>query len=249
VTFLFSDLVDSTLLWEQRERDMAGAVARHDLILGEVVSRNAGAVVKFQGDGLMAVFDDADAAVRAAVDGQRALGAEDWSVPLGVRMGLCTGTARASKGDYHGQVVNRAARTASAAHPGQIVVTPSTAALVDGFDLRDLGEYHLKGLAPMRLSQVFADGIESHFPPLSVPPAGLDVSPATTFVGRARELESVQRLVSDQPIVTLTGAGGCGKTRLAVEIARQLSPRFRSGRHHGPRRRRRRGCAGAGLGG
>jgi len=154
VTFLFSDLVDSTLLWEQREREMAAAVARHDLILGDIVSRHAGVVVKFQGDGLMAVFDDADAALRAAVDGQRALGTEDWSVPLGVRMGLCTGTARESGGDYHGQVVNRAARAASAAHPGQIVVAPSTAALVGAFDLRDPGEYRLKGLTPAAWSEI-----------------------------------------------------------------------------------------------
>jgi class 3 adenylate cyclase len=122
LSFLFTDLADSTLLWEQREPEMAAAVARHDSILSEEVERQGGRVVKWRGDGLMAVFADADAAVGAAVEGLRALGGVDWSVPLGVRMGVCTGPAREAGGDYHGPVVNRAARIAEAAHPGQILV-------------------------------------------------------------------------------------------------------------------------------
>ena len=133
LSFLFTDLADSTLLWEQREQEMADAVARHDSILTEEVERHGGRVVKSRGDGLMAVFADADAAVRAAVEGLRALRSEDWSVPLGVRMGVCTGPAREAGGDYQGQVVNRAARIADAAHPGQILVAPATAVFVEAF--------------------------------------------------------------------------------------------------------------------
>jgi predicted ATPase/class 3 adenylate cyclase len=229
LTFLFTDLADSTYLWEQREAEMAEAVARHDGLLGEVVARHAGKVVKFQGDGLMAVFDDADAAVRAAVEGQRELGRRSFPVPLGVRMGLCTGATRVREGDYHGQVVNRAARTAAAAHPGQILVTPTTAALLGSFGLRDLGEHRLKGLPPMRLSQVLAEGIEVEFPPLAVPSIALGVAPTTAFVGRSQELTAVQQLLSDHAVVTLTGVGGSGKTRLAIEVGRLLSEQYPDG--------------------
>ncbi len=229
LSFLFTDLADSTLLWEQREREMAGAVARHDSILTVEVERQGGRVVKSRGDGLMAVFADADAAVRAAVEGLRALGGEDWSVPLGVRMGVCTGPAREAGGDYHGQVVNRAARIADAAHPGQILVAPATAVFVEAFAVRDLGEFHLKGLPPMRLWQVLAEGLESGFPPLAATAVGLDVAPSTVFVGRANELGAIERLVSEHPLVTLTGVGGCGKTRLALEAARSMAGQFLDG--------------------
>jgi predicted ATPase/class 3 adenylate cyclase len=229
ITFLFTDLVDSTLLWEQQPDAMRNAVSLHDRILGEAVSRHGGVVLKFQGDGLMAVFDDADAAVRAAVDGQRDLRDATSPVALGVRMGLSTGFARERDGDYHGPVVNRAARIAAAAHPGQIVVAPTTAVLVEAVALRDLGEYRLKGLPPMRLAQVLADGIAADFPPLAVPRVGFDLAPATSFVGRVRELESIPELVSSHPVVTLTGAGGCGKTRLALEVARAMAGQFADG--------------------
>lgn len=99
LTFLFTDLVDSTLLWEQRDAEMAEAVARHDQLLGDAVERYAGKVVKFQGDGLMAVFTEADSAARAAVEGQRDLAEASLPLRLGVRMGLCTGVARSQDGD------------------------------------------------------------------------------------------------------------------------------------------------------
>lgn len=229
VTFLFTDLVDSTLLWEQQPAAMADAVARHDAVLRDVVSRCGGTVVKTAGDGLMVAFDDADAGVRAAVDGQRALRSGSWSVPLSARMGLCTGPAHETDGDYHGPVVNRAARVAAAAHGGQILLAPSTAALVEAFELRDVGEYRLKGLAPMRLWQIVAGGIVTDFPPLGVPRAGFDLTPATSFVGRERELQSACGLVSEHQLVTLTGAGGCGKTRLAIEVADRLADGFAEG--------------------
>jgi predicted ATPase/class 3 adenylate cyclase len=229
LTFLFTDLVDSTYLWEQREAEMAEAVARHDAILGAVVAQSGGTVVKFQGDGLMAVFDDADAATRAAVDGQRALARAPLPLPLGVRMGLCTGASRSSDGDYHGRAVNRAARTASAAHPGQILVAPSTAALLTAFAVRDLGEHRLKGLEPMRLGQVLAEGLATEFPPLAVPSIGIGVAPANAFVGRTREIEQVQALVANHAVVTLTGVGGTGKTRLAIEAASALAAQYADG--------------------
>jgi predicted ATPase/class 3 adenylate cyclase len=229
LSFLFTDLADSTLLWEQREQEMADAVTRHDSILTEEVERHGGRVVKSRGDGLMAVFADADAAVRSAVAGLRALRSEDWSVPLGVRMGVCTGPAREAGGDYHGQVVNRAARIADAAHPGQILVAPATAVFLEASAARDLGEFHLKGLPPMRLWQVLAEGLESSFPPLTATAVGLDVAPSTVFVGRANELAAIGWLVSERPFVTLTGVGGAGKTRLALEAARSLAGQFLDG--------------------
>jgi predicted ATPase/class 3 adenylate cyclase len=229
VTFLFTDLVDSTLFWEQQPDAMRHAVARHDETLAAAVTGHGGFIVKFQGDGLMAVFDDADAAVRAAVDGQREMRNASGTLSLGVRMGLCTGSVRERDGDYHGPIVNRAARIASSSHPGQIVVAPTTAALVESFAQRDIGEYQLKGLPVMRLSQIVADGIDVDFPPLAATQVGFDLVPATSFVGRTRELESVRQFASEHPFVTLTGSGGCGKTRLALEAARLMADQFPDG--------------------
>ena len=118
VTFLFTDLEDSTRLWERDPEIMRAAVARHDELLLACIERHDGKVVKSTGDGVMAAFADASQAVSAAVDGQRALGAETWSLPIAVRMGLHSGTAQPTDNDYHAPAVNRAARVAAAAHPG-----------------------------------------------------------------------------------------------------------------------------------
>jgi predicted ATPase/class 3 adenylate cyclase len=232
VTFLFTDLEGSTLLWEEHPAAMKSALARHDSILQESVDAHGGVVFSRMGDGLAAAFESAADAVEAVLDSQRRLGSEPWGEtgPLRVRTGLHTGPARAEDGDYHGATVNRAARVAGAAHPGQILVSAATAALLQGWTLRDLGEHRLRGLPAMRLLQVTAPGLVDDFPLLATSSPGVALpSPPTTFVGRAGEIEVVGSLLSERRLVTLTGLGGCGKTRLAIETAARLAGRFTDG--------------------
>lgn len=231
VTFLFTDLEDSTRLWERDPKAMRAAFARHDELLRTCVERHDGIVVKSTGDGFMVAFADASQAVTAAIEGQRAIGAETWSVPIAVRMGLHSGAAEPIDGDYHAPAVNRAARVAGAAHAGQIVVSAATAALADGCEFRNLGEHRLKGLPTIGLLQVLAVGLRSEFPSLaSALSAGIRIpSPLTSFIGREAEVDEVCRLVVEQGLVTLTGVGGCGKTRLAIEVASRLAARFADG--------------------
>jgi predicted ATPase/class 3 adenylate cyclase len=230
VTFLFTDLADSTRVWEREPDAMRAAVARHDVLVQDSVERHGGAVVKSTGDGVMAAFPDATHAVAAAVDAQRAVVAEPWLVPIAVRMGLHTGPAEPLAGDYHAPAVNRAARVAGAAHPGQILVSTATAATADGWRFRDLGEHHLKGLPPIGLHQVLAEGLPADFPPLAVAPASAPLPrPLTSLVGREHDVEAVCRSLRDHRVVTLTGVGGCGKTRLAIEVARRSADEVADG--------------------
>jgi predicted ATPase/class 3 adenylate cyclase len=231
VTFLFTDLRDSTRLWEEHPDEMRRAVSRHDLLVRSCVENNGGAVVKSTGDGLMAAFGDASDAVSAAIDAQRAIGAEPWTLPIAARMGLHTGTAHAVDDDYHAPAVNRAARIAGAAHPEQVLVSSVTAGLADRGPYQDLGEHRLKGLPSILLLQVLADGLRADFPALaSSTAAGTRLpSPLTSFIGREAEVDAVCRLLGDHRLVTLTGVGGCGKTRLAIEVASQLAPTFSGG--------------------
>ena len=152
-------------------------------------------------------------------------------MPIGVRMGLHTGAARPVDGDYHAPAVNRASRVAGAARPGQILASAATSTLADSFGYLDLGEHALKGLAPMRLAQVEAPGLPRVFPPLSTTTAtspGLPVA-LTSFVGRDQQIDVVCDLVRHHPLVTLTGVGGCGKTRLAIEAATRIAADFPDG--------------------
>jgi predicted ATPase/class 3 adenylate cyclase len=232
VTFLFTDLERSTPLWEEHPDAMRAALARHDEIVRSAVDSHGGSVVKSTGDGLFVVFAMASDAVAAAVAAQRVLVVEGWPVPEGlrVRMGLHTGHAELRGGDYYGPAVNRAARVAGVAHPGQILVSGGTAALTEELTLRDLGEHRLRGLPPMRLHQVVAPGLAVDFPPLATLSLGVDLpSPPTTLVGRDAEVEVVGHLVGEHRLVTLTGVGGCGKTRLAIEAAEQLARQFPDG--------------------
>jgi len=230
VTFLFTDLLDSTRLWEAHPDEMRAAVRRHDQLVTLAVEHEGGHVVKAMGDGMMAVFADAPSGVAAAVSVQRALLREDWPVPISARAGLHTGVAEPDGGDYHSPAVNRAARVAAAAHPGQILVTSATAALVDGFELRDLGEREMRGLPSTRVLQVIAEGLPSDFPePSSRARLATLPVPATTFVGRAEDIRAILGLIREHRVVTLGGAGGCGKTRLAIEVATPLQPVFDDG--------------------
>src|SRR4051812_18160747 len=236
VTFLFTDLESSTRLWEQHPDDMRVALARHDEILRGTVADHQGYVVKSTGDGFHFVFATAHDALDAAMAMQLALASESFGEtgPLRVRMGVHTCEAEYRDGDYYGSEVNRAARLMSVAHGGQIVLSLVTCALVrDGpVDLTDLGEHRLRDLATVeRVYQVCAPGLPREFPPLR----SLDLLPGnlprqvTTFVGRQAQLASLTEMVRRSSLVTVTGVGGVGKTRLALQVAAELVAEFADG--------------------
>ncbi len=238
VTFLFTDVQGSTRLWEQQATAMTAALTRHDEILHRTIATHRGHVIKSTGDGILAVFSDARDAVGAVVEAQRALGAEDWgAAPLRVRMGLHSGAAETRDGDYFGTAVNRAARLTAVAHGGQVLLSLATEQLVreglpSEIELVDLGEYQLRDLARAeRIFQVRADGLERQFPRLAsvgAEPTNLPVQ-LTSFVGRRDELKELAELLDEARLVSLVGSGGCGKTRLAVEVAGEALERFRDG--------------------
>ncbi len=239
VTFVFTDLEVSTRLWDQEPEAMRGALARHDEILRDAVAAHGGVVVKGRGDGIHAAFATADGAIRFAIDAQRTLEAEHWAVsePLRVRIGIHSGVAELRDGDYYGSALNRAARLMDLAHGGQIVCSQSTADLArdtldDGVELVDLGEHRLRDLSRAeRVFQVRAPLLRDRFAPLrSVDafPGNLPLQ-VSSFIGRARELERVAAALGEARVVTLTGVGGIGKTRLALQVAAEMLPQFREG--------------------
>ena len=239
VTFLFTDVEGSTRLWEEQPAAMAAALPRHDEILRAAVELHDGFVVKSTGDGVHAVFAAADDAVAAAIDAQLALTREPWpdGLPLRVRMGVHTGEAELRDGDYYGTTTNRAARLMAVAHGGQILCSLATLGLVrdapiDGVGFTDLGEHGLRDLAhPERLFQVTHKELPQEFPALrslGAYPTNLPQQ-LTTFVGREREVAEVAEALRQSRAVTLTGVGGVGKTRLALQVAAAVLPRFRDG--------------------
>jgi predicted ATPase/class 3 adenylate cyclase/uncharacterized protein (DUF952 family) len=239
VTFLFTDLEVSTRLWEQEPDAMRGALARHDLILRQAVVSHGGHVVKGTGDGVHVVFATADAAVRAAIDAQLVLAAEQWDVSeaLRVRIGIHTGVAELRDGDYFGPTVNRAARVMSAGHGGQIVLSLASAELVrDGLppaaELVDLGEHHLRDVGRAeRVFQIRRPGLRADFPALRAleqRPGELPVF-LTSFIGRQAELTSLADAIGQFRVVTLIGVGGVGKTRLAIQATIDARARFSDG--------------------
>jgi predicted ATPase/class 3 adenylate cyclase len=236
---LFTDIEGSTRLWEQDPDAMRHALARHDAIVSGAIEAHGGRVVKTTGDGFLAVFESADAAAAAALASQVALWSEPWSEigALRVRMGVHSGTAELRDGDYYGSSLNRAARIMSAAHGGQVVVSQITEQLIrdrlpPGVEVMDLGEHRLRDLsAPMRVFQLNLSGLPTEFPPLvSLNPAdgNLPVQ-RSSFVGRTRELERLERLVKERRLLTLTGVGGVGKTRLALQAASEALSGFPGG--------------------
>jgi predicted ATPase/class 3 adenylate cyclase len=236
VTFLFTDLESSTRLWEEYPDAMQDALARHDEILRDTIAAHDGAIVKTTGDGYHAAFGTAHEALDTAVAAQRALASEAWGAtgPLEVRMGLHTCEAAVRDGDYYGSAVNRAARLMSVAHGGQIVVSAATAELAREThpDLQDLGEHRLRDLSRAEhVFQLSVPGVDRQFPPLR----SLDRFPTnlplqlTSFVGRDRDLNDIAKAFDTARLVTLTGVGGVGKTRLATQVAAELLPRFADG--------------------
>jgi predicted ATPase/class 3 adenylate cyclase len=239
VTFLFTDVAGSTRLAEQHPQAMRYAEARLDTLLRGAIAAHGGHVFRPTGDGVCAVFATAPDATSAALAAQRALAAEPWGEigPVSVRMALHTGAAELRAGDYFGLALNRAARLRDAAHGRQVVLSEATAVLVRdapsaGASLRDLGEHRLRDLArPERVFQLTHPDLPADFPPLrslGILPHNLPLQ-LTSFVGRERELATVARLLATQRLVTLTGPGGVGKTRLALQAAADALDAFADG--------------------
>jgi predicted ATPase/class 3 adenylate cyclase/uncharacterized protein HemY len=241
LTFLLTDIEGSTRLWEGYPEQMRTAMVRHDALIETAVTQLGGRVVKPRGEGdsRFAVFEHAASAVAAAAAIQRTLADEPWDLPapLRVRIALHSGEADLREDDYYGPTVNRCARLRSAAHGGQTLMSQATYRLAEGelpaeTSLRDLGEHRLKDLVqPEHIYQILVPGLQADFPALLTQdnlqtnlPLGL-----TSFIGRERELAEVNRLVAAGRLVTITGAGGIGKTRLALQAGPVLLDSFPQG--------------------
>jgi predicted ATPase/class 3 adenylate cyclase len=242
VTFLLTDIEGSTRLWESVPEAMEAALERHNRLLTGVIEDHGGVVVtsRGEGDSFFAAFPSAVSAVEAAGACQLRLGSQPWpaGVALRVRMGLHTGEAHVQEGDYVDHApINRCARVKAAAHGGQVLLTKATRDLVEGrvggnFGLMRLGEFRLRDLAePELIYQLTHADLPADFPPIRTLAERTGNLPlqVSSFVGRARELEQTAPMLGQARVVTLTGPGGVGKTRLALQAAAQVSPRFGDG--------------------
>jgi predicted ATPase/class 3 adenylate cyclase len=237
VTFLFTDIEGSTQLWEKRPEEMKTALAKHEAILRAAIESNHGYVIKLTGDGLHAVFTTALDAIHATVHAQRDLQTHLSGLELKVRMGVHTGEAELRAGDYYGQSLNRAARIMSIGYGGQILLSAITAGLVQeqlhqNTAIKDLGEHRLKGLsAPEHIFQLVAPGLKAEFPApksLSTLPNNLPLQ-LTSFIGREKEMAEIKALIKSARLVTLTGSGGTGKSRLSIEAGAEELASFPNG--------------------
>src|SRR6266550_53036 len=239
VTFLFTDIEGSTQLLRDLGDGYASVWKQHQLIIREALAAAGGAEVGTEGDSFFAAFSSAPGALRAAVAAQRDLATHAW--PAGstvrVRMGLHTGDGVLSGSDYVGMDVHRAARIASAAHGGQLIVSEATRALIEhslpaGASLRDLGKHRLKDiLQPEHLYDLVIDGLQADFPPprtLEARPNNLPLQ-LTTFVGREGQIDEIRELLRHVRLLTLTGPGGTGKTRLALQVAAETVREYTDG--------------------
>jgi len=226
VTFLFTDIEGSTRLLGRLGERFNRVIEDHNRLLSERFA--AGTIVRTEGDAFFVVFANPAEAVAAAVDAQRTIAGHDWGEGVGVkvRMGLHTGEGTIAGGDYTGLDVYRTARIAAAANGGQVLLSDATRALAHAslgdVTTRDLGEHRLKDLPEReRLFQLVIPGLPADFPP----PRSLDARPnnltmrLTPFIGRERELKEIFELCGTQRLVTLTGPGGTGKTRLSIQLA------------------------------
>ncbi|MFN4218073.1 MAG: ATP-binding protein [Candidatus Bipolaricaulia bacterium] len=232
VTFLFTDIEGSSKSWEEHADAMSAALAQHNMLLRRVIEAHKGYVFKLWGDAVYAAFDTALDALNAAIEAQRELVRHSWGElgPLRVRMALHTGAAEAHDGDYFGPTLNRCARLLSAAHGGQILLSAATEELVrdalpHGVSLRSLGLHRLKDLQrPEHVFQVVHPELLTEFSSLrtlNAVPNNLPIQ-LTSFIGREREIKEVKELLQQTRLLTLTGSGGCGKTRLALQVAADL---------------------------
>lgn len=240
VSMLFSDIEGSTLLLTRLGRDYTEALDRHRRLLRSAWADGAGTEMGTEGDSFFVVFPTADGAVRAAVLAQRRLESQAWpgGEQIRVRIGIHTGTPQLHQGDYVGMDVHRAARVAAAAHGGQVVLTSATAELAGGLLpedvwLKDLGIHRLKDLPePERVFQLAIEGLQEDFPALRSLGASSNLPiPTTPLVGRERAVSELTSLIHapDVRLVTLTGPGGSGKTRLSIEVASRIAATFPDG--------------------
>ncbi len=233
VTFLFSDIEGSTRLLQQLGDGYPTVLQQQREVLRRAFSEHGGVEHGTEGDSFFVAFADAGGAVAAAVTATRGLTAADWpsGASVRVRIGLHTGAGRLVGGDYVGLDVHRAARIAAAGHGGQVLLSESTRILAENglapdVSLRDLGEHLLKDLpAAERLYQIVIEGERADFPPLRSLARTVANLPAqlATILGRDRDMEAVEQLVGDHRLVTVTGPGGTGKTRLVQEVARAIA--------------------------
>jgi len=234
ITYLFTDVEGSTLLWQQHPVEMRTVMARHDALLTSAVEANGGTVVRPRGEGdsIFAVFLRPTDAVGAAGAAQQFLLRETWpaDIAINVRMALHTGESELREHDYYGTTVNRCARLRSIAHGGQVILSQTAAQLVqdmlpEGVFLRDMGSHRLKDLQrPEQVFQLIHPDLPADFPALK----SLDAHPhnlpvqLTSFIGREEEIDEVSALLATARLVIQVGTGGSGKTRLAQEIGASL---------------------------
>jgi len=236
VAFLFTDIEGSTRLWEKHPEAMRLALARHDALLRQVIEDHHGIAFKTIGDAFCAAFHTASAALNAALTAQQALCREPWpeAVTLKVRMALHVGTVELRENDYFGQPLHRVALLLAAAHGGQVLLSTALEervcdALPPPIGLRNLGEYRLRDLdQPETIFQLLHPDLPAEFPPLRSlhPPDHSNASDVpnnlpqqlTSFIGREKEIIEIRHLLSETHLLTLTGSGGAGKTRLALQV-------------------------------
>lgn len=239
LTFLLSDIEGSAARWDRDDVAMAAALERHDRLLRTILEGHGGRWVKHTGDGALVVFASTLAAVAGSVAAQRAMAEADWADVGGLRarMALHTGEAQHRDDDVFGQALNRTARLLDLAHGGQVLLSLATEELVrdrlpDGTSLRDLGSHRLPDLGHHeQIFQLEAPGLGKDFPPLRGQRDARIALPEfrTSFVGRERDLDVLSSTLEQHRLVTLTGVGGSGKTRLAVELGRAVARRFPDG--------------------
>ena len=225
VTFLFTDIAGSTRLWEERPDEMRAALAEHDGLVRAAIEENGGYVFATGGDGFAAAFSRAHDAIDAASNAQAALADHPL---IRVRMGIHTGEVQERDGDYFGPAVNRAARIMAVAHGGQVLLSAATRELLPDRSCRDLGEHRLRDLsAAQRLFQL-GEGLFPVLRSVDVVPSNLPTV-LTDLVGRSDDVVELSRLAHRDRVLTLTGTGGVGKTRLALAVAGAVAAEFFDG--------------------
>ena len=240
VTFLFTDIEGSTMLSQEHPDAMPALLARHHEILNQAIETQGGYVFQIVGDSFTAAFHSASDALNAALNAQQSLHKESWTpAPIKVRMGIHIGTAQLNENKQYTAYATLAMtqRIMSAGHGGQVLISNATQQLIrdglpDGLSLRDMGERRLKDLIhPERLYQLVSPNLPVDFPPLKT----LDIyrhnlpTQLTSFIGRENEIKEITKLITEHRVVTLTGSGGAGKTRLSLQVGAECLEQFPNG--------------------